>query len=218
MTARARGIAAGIVLAALCVAGVFAFARPVTLVVIVDRTDRAVELFIGLPARSLTDVFALPPRHLAGPDGAVDFLALRDGTWSIGDALFASLDARFGAAPVRFEATSLMVHPVHRRVPFDDPLDGLIALGVCGVTPPSTPPRLDALYAYSGHIAYVEDSSRVLELTFAKTGRAPILVDLRDFSDGRPIRRGWRLLMDGGSLVIGQRPGTDAPAPHPEPA
>ncbi len=106
---------------------------------IVDRGDGHVSVFLSMPAPAAVDLFGLPPAALVGADGTVPFDALRLGTFDIGDTLWTDVRATIDGVPATFEAMSLMVHPKDSRAPFDTPLDGIIAIGVCTVPDPNAP-------------------------------------------------------------------------------
>lgn len=198
-------VAAAVIVAVFSAVGVtIASLRPEPVVsVIVERKDTSVELFIGLPAKGLVDILAMDAHHLTETDGTVDFASLREGTWGIADVAFASVGTRLGKEAVTFEAMSLMVHPNDRPLPFSDPIQGLLAVSVCGVVPPETPPTLDVLHAYAGFIAYSNETGRPLRLAFAKTGRAAVRVETRDYENGRLVGQFRQELVDGGVLTIG---------------
>ena len=170
---------------------------------IVDRKDGDIELFFGLPAARITDVFAAPPQILVDADGLVTFDDLREGTWDAGDDLFAGVEARLGARSVSFEAMSVMVHPIDQRVPLNDPLDGIIAVSICMAIIPGARLPLDTLYLYAGFIGYAEETDAPLELSFTQTGRLPSIIDVREHRDGVLIRTHRVKLKDGGTLLIG---------------
>ncbi|MEM6461013.1 MAG: hypothetical protein AAF724_03775 [Pseudomonadota bacterium] len=173
--------------------------------VIVDRKSGSVELFLGMPAQDLVDVLAMSPTNLTEADGTVDFASLREGTWDIGDAAFASVNSHLGDELVQFEAMSMMVHPSEDVLPFSDPIDGVLAVSVCSVDAPAKPPRLGDLHSYSGFIAYADDTSRPLQLSFAETGRSEVSVEVLDYNDGELVNRSRHTLADGGTLTISDR-------------
>ncbi len=174
--------------------------------VVVERRAGSVELFVGLPAEGLVEVFAMPAAALAGADGTVDFDGLRDGTVAIGEAILNPVATALGGRPVTFEAMSMMVHPEQWKLPLRDPVDGLIAVSVCTVPAPAWAPTLEDLHAYSGFIAYTDDPLQPLHLRFPGTGRAPVAVVVRDFTDGVLTAVHRATVPDGGVL------GIDAPA------
>lgn len=170
--------------------------------VIVDRGDDYIELYIGLPATGLIEDLAMPAEALASEDGTVDFLRFREKVWDLADAVLRSVDSRIASEPLKFEATSLMVHPTNERLPFRDSYDGNLAASICSASIPETPPRLNELYAYSGFYAFADHTDRPLNLTLPKTDRLPILVHVRDHSEGVLVNEAWHLVWDGGLLSI----------------
>lgn len=153
-------------------------------VLIVQRDNRAVEMFFGMPARTAVRRFGLDPALLQQADGRVEFAAFRQGTWDIGDALLEMTDVRIGDAPAKFESTSLMVHLNAQRLPFDTPLDALTAISVCGVEPPEVPPALDDLYLYAGFVTYSADPAGPLRIVLPPGGRGAVKLKVRQFRDG----------------------------------
>ncbi|MEM9011306.1 MAG: hypothetical protein AAGE18_08770 [Pseudomonadota bacterium] len=176
--------------------------------VVIERSGNMVEIFFGLPAEGLVDVFALPPEHLVQEDGTVDFEPLRRGTWQIGEAVFAGVEATIGGAPAGFEAMSLMVHPADAKLPLRDGIDGIVAIGVCNVEAPEVPPTLSDLHAYIGLVAYPEDTSATVSLRLPETGIGPIELSIRDHTAGRLTAAYTVELEEGAELVLA--PGSDA--------
>ncbi|MEO0496169.1 MAG: hypothetical protein AAF141_02190 [Pseudomonadota bacterium] len=173
---------------------------PMRMSVIIDRQDEVIELYFGLPARGLSEVFALPISQLPGESSAVDFAKMREGTWDLGDASFQSVATSLGGKPVEFEAMSMMVHPDDERLPFRNALDGTLAVSVCGIPIPQDAQSVQDLYAYAGFIAMSKSTRGDLNFDFLRTGRLPVLVDISDFANGRLVKRSWSVLWDGGSI------------------
>jgi hypothetical protein len=153
--------------------------------VVVSRGDASVELFVGMPARTAVDAFGLPPHLLEQPDGTVDFTGFSQGTWDMGDALFAGVTTTIGDTDVQFEGMSVMVHLTDQRLPLETPLDGLTAISVCGVEPPAEPQTLDDLYLYAGLIGYTPDPQAVLQLHLPQDRQDTIEVRVRDYQQGQ---------------------------------
>jgi hypothetical protein len=170
---------------------------------VLDRGETAVELFVGMPARTAVEAFGLAPDLLEGPDGTVDFVALREGTWGIGDALFAGVKTQIGGKDAAFEGMSLMVHLKDLRLPLETPLDALTAISVCGVEPPAVPPTLDDLYLYAGMIAYTSDPQAALRLDLPRDRQDALQVQLRDYRQGRLIAAQQFALPPGQALTLG---------------
>ena len=174
--------------------------------IVLDRGDRAIEIFFGMSAETAVETFGLDPALLVGPDGTVDFGVLQQGTWGIGDALLARVDARLGSKAAGFEGTSLMVHLKDQRLPFATPMDGLAAISVCGATPPETPPVLDDLYLYAGFVAYPENTGNALRLDLPGIGPAGLEVVVREFGTNGPAPQRRLHLSPGETLVLGRSP------------
>ncbi|MEM9900209.1 MAG: hypothetical protein AAF865_02615 [Pseudomonadota bacterium] len=171
-------------------------------VIVTDRTPKAVELYIALPAKRMPDVFGIRPEAITGPDGKVDFDALRLGTYELGDDVFANVSARLGGALLDFENMSLMLHPNEQALPLSTPLDGMIAIGVCTVPTPDALPGLEDLRSYLGFIAYTDRPDAEFRLDFPATGRADLRVALRDYASGRFVSARQVMLEDDGVLVV----------------
>jgi hypothetical protein len=180
-----------------------AAAQDMTLVI--ERGETTVEVFFGLPAEGLVEVFGLPPERLEDQSGQVAFEPLRQGTWLIGDEVISTTDARIGGAEARYEAMSLMVHPEDQKLPLYDLYDGLLAIAVCSVEPPENP-TLANLHAYIGYIAYPEDPNAALSFTLPKTNRGAIEVEIRDFRQGKLLIEETVTLEDGGQIALPAAP------------
>ncbi|MEM9047513.1 MAG: hypothetical protein AAGC92_02230 [Pseudomonadota bacterium] len=170
--------------------------------IVIDRGSDSVEVYMAMNAATMSDAFGLPPDLLADERGLVDIEPLRQGTWDIGDALLRNVETRLGDDPTRFEAMSLMVHPAERPLPLDTPIDGMIAIAVCTVPTPETPPSLDDLRAYVGFIAYPVDPDQVVSFTLPAAGRAMLDVTVRDYHKGRLLAASQHKIADGGTLTI----------------
>ncbi len=114
---------------------------------------------------------------LVSPDGTVGCIDRREGTWSIGDTAFQSVESTLASEGIRLEAMSVMVHPVTRSI--------------------------EGCHAYLGFIAYADDTAGPVRLRFADRGRLPVLARVRAHSDGFPAGTSWHIIWDGGVLTIG---------------
>ena len=197
-----RIIAFGLIAFFLFVMGAHALSAPLRMSVIVERKADYIEVYVGMPAMGLKQIFALPEHALAAPDGTVDFDSLRSGTWDVGDAAFDTVDAKLGGQSIDFESMSVMVHPIAERVPFKTALDATLAVSICQVDTPPVRPTLHDLYAYAGFISLQDDTTKQLTLQFAETDRLPWLVDVKLYEDGKLVDTTWNVLTDGGSLQL----------------
>ncbi|MEL6700973.1 MAG: hypothetical protein AAFO58_04740, partial [Pseudomonadota bacterium] len=151
---------------------------------IIDRRETSIEVFARIPAAILRPVFATDPAGLAGPDGRVWFGALREtGTFDFGDAMISEVAFKADGAKAPFEAMSVMVHPADNTLSFDDPIDGNIAMSVCGVADPVIPPTIDELTLYAGFISYPVTADAALTLDLPNT--RPVHVAVRQFMEGK---------------------------------
>ncbi|MEM8741488.1 MAG: hypothetical protein AAGE13_08315 [Pseudomonadota bacterium] len=170
--------------------------------IVIDRGPGTVELYLGMNAALMTQAFGLPPDALTDAQGTVPFDDLRMGTWDIGDQMLSSVAAAIDEAPAKFEAMSLMVHPGDRRLPFVTPLDAMMAIAVCSVPTPETPPLLADLHAYVGYIAYPEAAHAAVSLALPQQARAPLAIVVRDHWKGRQVAQTRHVIADGGVLKI----------------
>ncbi|NRB01251.1 MAG: hypothetical protein HRU32_15820 [Rhodobacteraceae bacterium] len=154
--------------------------------VVVQRTDRAIEVYFAMPANTLVTAFGLDPAHLARPDGTVPFDELRLGTWDIGDAALEDVETMVGGAPAVFEAMSLMAHPANAALPMMTPLEAMISIEVCSIPTPEVPLTLDDLRVYVGYIAYVDDPTARLTFELPSDINQDLSVDIRDFTAHAP--------------------------------
>ncbi|MEM1065263.1 MAG: hypothetical protein AAGJ74_07160 [Pseudomonadota bacterium] len=170
--------------------------------VLVHRGPDSVELYLSVPAELLPPLFALPNGSIASADGTVDFDGLRNGTWEIGDAAFEKVNTEINGQAVTFEAMSLMVHPETSLLPMSTPIEGMIAIAVCAVPTPATPPVLSDLHTYVGYITYTDTPQGTITLEFPETGRADMSVLVREFENFEFQGAALMRLGDGAALHL----------------
>lgn len=178
------------------VAAVYVRAEANSLTIIVSRDGEYVELFVGLPAEAVDDVFDLPESKLLSDNGKIEFAKFQRGTWELGDRLLASVDARTDNAAVSFEAMSLMLHPSEDYIPFNDFVDAALAVSVCNAITRPAASSLTDLDVYAGYFAIADKPGAEIKLVFPQTGRFPVLVKIREYSNGRLAEESWKLLSD----------------------
>ncbi|MGX9355451.1 hypothetical protein ACS3SW_09885 [Roseobacteraceae bacterium S113] len=183
---------------------------PETLDLIIARSAEAVELFISTRSDNFVTRFGLDPALLAEPDGTVNFDDLRLGTFDTADVMFEGVSARVDGAPAPLEAMSMMVHPIDAKLPFETHVDGLIAIAVCTVPTPTTPPTLDVLWGYAGFITYVDNSAGALSLSLPAFGGAPLKVTIRDYDTTGVLTRYEQVLTSGETIEIPASPAARA--------
>ncbi len=194
-------------LAITCSLGVSA-AQADDMTLVIERGNDAIEFYFALGADVMVETFGLPQNRLAGPNGTVEFDSLREGTFDMGDELFAGVEAQIGETPALFEAMSLMVHPETDALPLETPLDGMIAIAVCTAPTPATPPGLDELRAYAGYIAYTDTPQAPLSLKVPAIGRDDLTVHIRDHTRGM-LTSGQTVSWTDGAVLLaepGRRP------------
>ncbi len=183
-------------------AGLAAAGSDEGIVLLVDRRADEVSVYFSLQASDLPAVFGKGAEEMLGPDGTVDIDALYDGTFDTADAVLTSVEVRIGGAPVPVEAMSMMLHDPAFLPPFTDPYDAQVAIAVC--TSPETVRGMGLadLRAYLGYFVWRVDGRASLDLSFPKTGRAPVDVTIREFHDFHPVPSRVVSLADGGLLSL----------------
>jgi len=131
-----------------------------------DRNPDWVELYLALPAEDLERVLGAEPGLLGDAQGRVDLAEFQSGTFDLADRVFAGVTAGADTVPLDLEAMSLMLHPEETPLPLRTPLDGEIAMSVCGAPIPEVPPSVGELTAYVGLIAHTDGPVKSLDLVF----------------------------------------------------
>ncbi|MCH2076836.1 MAG: hypothetical protein MK180_08100 [Rhodobacteraceae bacterium] len=165
---------------------------------IVDRSDRGVELFIKFDTEKTEDLLAPYPDGFLADDGRVDIGPFRDGTADHGDALWSAVKTQIGAEQPLVEAMSMMVHPDELPVNFNDPIDGWIAMAVCNVTDPDARFDLGVLSTYAGFIAWDVAGHEEVSLQFP----AAMEIEVVEFLEGRKIDARTVALAENEALVL----------------
>jgi len=153
--------------------------------VIVDRSERGVEIFVKFPTERTEALLAPFPAGFLAADGAVDIGPFRNGTYEHGDELWAAVETRVGGESAVVEAMSMMVHPDALPVDFDDPIDGWIAMAVCNVTDPDARFPVAELSTYAGFIAWDVAGHDAVEIGFPTS----MNVEVTEFLEGKQISR-----------------------------
>lgn len=170
---------------------------------VVNRLDDSVEIYAALRADAMPNILQADPAGLAAPDGRVYYGELRtSGTFEFGDTMVDRVGFSAGGLATEIEAMSVMVHPEANFLPFETPIDGVIAMSVCTVPDPEVPPQISELRLYSGFIAYPVNGfdALSLDLPHDKT----IEVELVSFVDGVEDTRETQLLAPGDPMVFEQ--------------
>lgn len=176
------------------------FAEP-DLRLVVSRLDDSVEIYAALRADALPGILQADPYGLAAADGRVYFGDFRkSGTFDFGDQMISQVGFTVDGADTKLEAMSVMVHPDTNILPFESPIDGVIAMSVCTVPDPVVPPQIDELRLYSGVVAYPVDGHSALNLSLPHA--EPIKVELVTFVDGDEDSRATLLLQPGEDMVF----------------
>lgn len=159
-----------------------ALAEP-SLRLIVHQMDESVEIYASLKAEDLPWLLDAEPSGLAAPDGRVYYGELRqNGTFLFGDDMIADIDFAVDGKDALFEAMSVMVHPDDSTLPFETPVDGIMAMSVCLVPDPAVPPQIDELRLYAGIVAY--PVAGLSEVTMTLPHTETVSVDMVTYVDG----------------------------------
>ena len=167
--------------------------------IVVDRSEKGIELFLSLPAADAQNVLGADLSQLDGLTTGVDFSVLQNGTWTQGDVLWGNVKTEVNGAPVTFEAMSMMVHPADQSLPFFDPIDALTAISVCGVPIPEENPAIEEMHLYAGFIAYPTDGTGTLRLDLGNLSLTQVTI--RDF-DGDVFQESTLTLDPGAILTL----------------
>lgn len=177
--------------------------RAADLTLIVDRTADSINLFFGLGADDIGPVFGVAPipilRDEAGLLRLQDFQT--EGSFTDADRLLARSTFTVDGDPADFQAMSMMVHPRDLPVPFSTPIEGHIAMSVCGV-PPTFADASDAeVQLYAGFNAYPVKGLERLEITLGGTDGVTLTV--LEYHNGELLRRDTLPLSPGGRVTLG---------------
>lgn len=169
--------------------------------VLIHRTDRGTELFLSGDATTLFSAFGAGADALSTEDGLVVYDDFKNGTWGIGDALLAQTEVRVGGRPVAFEAMSFMLHPKTEPVPFETPLDGMIAIGICNTLSSDERYGLSDLKAYAGYYAQQSATDVPIALSLPSETARGLNVSVSDFGpDG--LRDNYTIVLQAGQTVV----------------
>ncbi|MEM7520663.1 MAG: hypothetical protein AAF307_06455 [Pseudomonadota bacterium] len=195
----------------ICALGAVTFGGPVLaepdLRLIVNRMSDSVEIYAAIVASDLPTILQADPSGLAAEDGRVYFGELRQfGTFDFGDEMISQIALTVDGAPTQLEAMSVMVHPETNVLPFETPVDGVIAMSVCTVDDPSVPPEINALRLYSGIIAYPVDGLAALSLSLPN--QEAIEVEMVSYVEGQEDNRGVIMVSPGETITFDASTGT----------
>lgn len=167
---------------------------------IVDRKADSVEIFFSLAAGDLDAVFDTDPAGLAADDGRIYFGALREtGTFDFGDLMVADARLTLGGTAQPLEAMSVMVHP-DSDLPYRDPVDGWVAMSVCGVPDPVEPPKPQDLHLYAGFIAYPGQGMAAFDLTLPH--QVTLDLTVKEFHEGDLLSEAAYTLTPGQPITL----------------
>lgn len=167
---------------------------------VIDRRDNQIAMYLAAPATTLIDVFGLPASSLVEPDGTIDIGRLQEETGNLGDKLFERTRTRIGGADAMLKAMALMVHPIEDKMPLSNPIEGIVAIGVC-MSDPAAPPRLPQLQAYSGFNALTLDHRAAISISLPGPGQG-LSVLVRDHTGGTLQREYVTTVSETGELIF----------------
>lgn len=156
--------------------------------VVVNRAATHTEVYLSATAETLFRAIGADTQVIPMKSRKVDYAEFAAGTWGIGDALLADAKVIIDKLSVPAEAMSFMLHPSVDALPFETPLDGMIAIGVCNAL------SSDATYdlaELSGYVGYYIDQGSIdakVELTFAASLEQHLTVHVFDHSQGHQSR------------------------------
>ncbi|MEM8591728.1 MAG: hypothetical protein AAGF13_04290 [Pseudomonadota bacterium] len=150
---------------------------------IVDRSERGVEIFVKLPTDRTEALLAPFPEGFVDADGLINIEPFRAGTFRQGDVLWSKVETVIGEETALVEAMSMMVHPDELPVDFNDPIDGWIAMAVCNVTEENARYDPEVLSTYAGFFAWEVDGHGPVHITFPQD----MEIEVTEFLEGREI-------------------------------
>ncbi|MEM6972518.1 MAG: hypothetical protein AAF577_06905 [Pseudomonadota bacterium] len=188
--------------------------EPTALSIIVDRGASDITYYLQMPAEGIVPLLDADPAKVFSDDGAVPIVAFRSaGSFVLADALFSGIEAQASSSDVSFSSMSLMLHPASERLPFETPIEGIIAISVCNVDYGFDALMPADLTLYHGAFADGVAADDAVTLSFPATGRAPVEVTLRHYQDGRFITEETTTLRDGGTLTLAPQQATTLAMP-----
>ncbi|MEM8571871.1 MAG: hypothetical protein AAGG56_13340 [Pseudomonadota bacterium] len=205
-------VATGLRILAVCFAAATASAgtaQASELSLIIHRGEKSIEIFAAMPMQTAVGALGLDTELLAGPNGEVDFWALRETHWLVGDELFKDVAVSQAGEPMPLEAMALMVHPEDDPIPFSTPIDGYLAVSVCTAPLDADNLPLDHLTLYTGLIGFPDEPMDPLTLTLPLSDETPDQVFVYDYFDGALKHKGIYAVPEDGTIAL---PGV--PKPH----
>ncbi|MEM6890105.1 MAG: hypothetical protein AAF636_18505 [Pseudomonadota bacterium] len=154
--------------------------------ILLNRTDVGTEIYFSSDAETMLRAFGAPEGLIPQRGAFIDYVAFQDGTWGIGDRLLEQVRLEIDGSPAAFEAMSFMLHPTEEAIDLRDPVDGMIAIGVCNVIPETARVALESVQSYVGYFAHEDSRGSVIELSFPPTSDLALTVKVRDFVSGSP--------------------------------
>lgn len=173
------------------------------LAIIVHQDGTDVELFFSMPAVAMNHLFGKDLTALFSDNGKVPLERFREfGSFDLADTLFTQLRAKSGGEIVPLEAMSLMVHPKDIWLPFETPFDGTTAVSVCAFDYLTQRLKPETSRLFYGAFASGVSERATFQLTFPKTGRRQVTVQVRAYLDGEHVKTDHVQLDDGGTISI----------------
>ena len=178
-------------------------ARASDLTVIMNVSDNGAAYYMSLPATEISDLLGTEPDLLFSDAGSVPIDDFRlNGSFELGDQVFARVEGRVQGERAPFETMSMMVHPLEDPAPFQTPWDAVTATSVCIVDYDENQLTPEWLQLYYGSYAHNVEGASGVQLVFPQTGRKPVNVTMHLYRDGTYLRREQVVLVDGGTLNV----------------
>ena len=194
------------VLSAITVASAAAAGPDLRLVI--DRQETSIEVFAALDADDSHGIFGTDASGLAAEDGRIYYGAFRKtGTYDFASDLISGVSMTVDGKTAELDAMSVMVHPDDLILPFVTPFDAVLAMSVCNVNDPDSPPTLDSLRLYSGFVAYPVEGWEAFSLNLPAT--VPLEIEVTTYVDSANPQSTTYSVMPGEALVFDEadRPG-----------
>ena len=183
-----------------------AFAKVADVIIVIQRTAGATELYLSARADVLFELMGVTPAMFVGPDNMVDFATLQNGTSVAGDSLLLRTQIMIKEIDAGFEAMSLMAHPLSDKLPMTTPTEAMIAIGVCTGPPAGTFMALSALQAYVGYFTDVDSDGVAITLWFEAAPAGPYTFTVHEYDGGGHSRTYVQTLTGTGMLVLDSTP------------
>ncbi|MEM9732908.1 MAG: hypothetical protein AAF903_05395 [Pseudomonadota bacterium] len=171
--------------------------------VIVNRDGGDVEVFIAMSAHLIEPLLGKDSNILFNDEGRLPIDEIRtSGSFQLADRIFDRVMWAGGKDGAEFQAMSLMAHPKSYDPPFKTPLDATMAISICTndyTAEELVPENVQVIY---GGFGGDWGEATNVNLSFPKTGREVLDVELRSYANGTFLKAENLSLPDGGTLQV----------------